>query len=103
MEPINNFDKKIDVVISDMAANTSGNKNLDSYRTGELCLRAMYVAKKLLKKDGVFLSKVFMGSIFSEISEKTNKYFKKVVKYKPLSSRKESKEIYIYCKGIKKI
>ena len=96
------FGKKIDVVISDMAANTSGNKNLDSYRTGELCLRAMYLAKKLLEQNGVFLSKVFMGSIFSEINEKANKYFKKVVKFKPLSSRQESKEIYIYCKGISK-
>ena len=97
------FGKKIDVVISDMAANTSGNKNLDSYRTGELCLSAMYLAKKLLEQNGVFLSKVFMGSIFSEINEKANKYFKKVVIYKPLSSRKGSKEIYIYCKGVKKI
>ena len=96
------FDKKIDVVISDMAVNTSGNKNLDSYKTGELCLRAMDLAQKILHKDGVFLSKLFMGSIFIEIHKKANKYFKKVVKYKPLSSRKESKEIYIYCKGISK-
>ena len=94
------FDKKIDVVISDMAANTSGNKNLDSYKMGELCLRGMDLAQKILNQDGVFLSKLFMGSIFVEIHEKANKYFKKVVKYKPLSSRRESKEIYIYCKGI---
>ena len=94
------LDKKVDVVISDMAASTSGNKDLDSYRTGELCLRAMDLGKKILHKDGVFLSKLFMGSIFTEIHKKANKYFKKVVKYKPLSSRKESKEIYIYCKGI---
>jgi len=94
------FDKKIDVVISDMAANTSGNKNLDSYKTGELCLKGMDLAQKILNQDGVFLSKLFMGSIFTEIHKKANKYFKKVVKYKPLSSRKESKEIYIYCKGI---
>ena len=94
------FDKKIDAVISDMAANTTGNKNLDSYRTGELCLKAMNLAQKILHQDGVFLSKVFMGSIFKEIHEKANKCFKKVIKYKPLSSRKESKEIYIYCKGI---
>ena len=93
------FNKKIDVVISDMAANTSGNKNLDSYKTGELCLRGMDIAQKILHSDGVFLSKLFMGSIFMEIHEKANKYFKKVVKYKPLSSRKESREIYIYCKG----
>ena len=96
------FNKKIDVVISDMAANTSGNKNLDSYKTGELCLRGMDIAQKILHQDGVFLSKLFMGSIFMEIHEKANKYFKKVVKYKPLSSRKESREIYIYCKGISK-
>ena len=96
------FDKKIDVVISDMAANTSGNKNLDSYKTGELCLRGMDLAQKILNQEGVFLSKLFMGSIFIEINKKANKYFKKVIKYKPLSSRKESKEIYIYCKGISK-
>ena len=85
-----------------MATNTTGNKDLDSYRTGELCLRAMDLVQKILHKDGVFLSKLFMGSIFIEIHKKANKYFQKVVKYKPLSSRKESKEIYIYCKGISK-
>ena len=97
------FDRKIDVVISDMASNTSGNKNLDSYRTGELCLNAIAFAKKILIQDGVFLSKLFMGSIFQEIKKKAEKCFKKVVIYKPLSSKKESKEIYIYCKGILKI
>ena len=97
------FDKKVDVVISDMAANTSGNKNFDSYKTGELCLKAMDLAQKILHKDGVFLSKLFMGSIFFEINKKANKYFKKVIKYKPRSSKKESKEIYIYCKGIAKV
>tara|TARA_B100001123_G_C15077355_1_gene934211 strand:- start:123 stop:731 length:609 start_codon:yes stop_codon:yes gene_type:complete len=94
------YQKKIDAVISDMAVNTSGNKNLDSYKTGELCLRAMDLALKILNKDGVFLSKLFMGSIFEEINKNAKKYFKKVVKFKPLSSKKESKEIYIYCKGI---
>ena len=97
------FGKKIDVVISDMASNTTGNKSLDSYRTGELCLKAMHLSNNLLNQDGVFLSKIFMGSIFTEINQKANDYFKKVVKYKPLSSKKESKEIYIFCKGLKKI
>ena len=95
----NFFNNKVDVVISDMAANTSGNKNLDSYRTGELCMNAMDLAKKVMHKDGVFVSKVFMGSIFTEIDAKAKKNFKKVVKYKPLSSKQESKELYIYCKG----
>ena len=97
------FSDRVDVVLSDMAANTSGNKTLDSYRTGELCLEAMSLATKILTKDGVFLSKMFMGSIYNEINEKAKNSFKKVVKYKPLSSKKESKEIYIYCKGILKI
>jgi len=96
------FNGKIDVVLSDMAVNTSGNKNLDTYNTGELCLKAMALAQKILNQDGVFLSKLFMGSIYVEINEKANKYFKKVVKYKPSSSRKESREIYIYCKGFSK-
>ena len=96
----NFFNKKIDVVISDMAANTTGNKDLDSYRTGELSLRAMDLAKKILNKDGVFLTKVFMGSIFFEINDKAKKYFEKVIKYKPLASKSSSKEIYFFCKGL---
>ena len=97
---IHYFNDKADVVLSDMAANTSGNKTLDSYRTGELCLGAMNLATKILSKDGVFLSKAFMGTIFNEINESAKKNFRKVVKYKPLSSKKESKEIYNYCQGI---
>ena len=97
------FNNKINVVLSDMAVNTSGNKTLDSYRTGDLCINAMSLAKKILVPDGVFLSKIFMGSIFEEINEKAKNSFKDVARYKPLSSKKESKEIYIYCKGILKI
>ena len=99
---ISHFKFKIDVVLSDMAVNTSGNKNLDSYKTGELCLKSMDLASQILNKDGIFLSKFFMGSIFQEIKEKASKYFRKVINYKPLSSKKESKEIYIYCKGVLK-
>ena len=94
------FNNKIDVVLSDMAVNTSGNKALDSYRTGELCINAMNLAKKILSQNGVFLSKLFMGSIFEEINGEAIKNFKKVIKYKPLASKQESREIYIYCKGI---
>ncbi len=96
------FNNRVDVVLSDMSANTSGNKALDSYRTGELCLNAMSLAKKILSQDGIFLSKIFMGSIFKEINACAKKYFKNVIKYKPLSSKKKSKEIYIFCKGVLK-
>ena len=99
---ISYFKLKIDVVLSDMAVNTSGNKNLDSYQTGELCLKSMDLASQILNEDGVFLSKFFMGSIFHEIKAKASKYFRKIINYKPLSSKKESKEIYIYCKGVLK-
>ena len=95
--------KKADVVLSDTAANTSGNKTLDSYRTGNLCLNAMDLGRKILCQDGIFLSKIFMGTIFQEINKMAKKHFKNVIKYKPLSSKKESKEIYIYCKGILKM
>ena len=99
-EKINDFfDGKIDVIISDMAVNTSGNKNLDSYRTGELCLNAMELSRKLLQTNGIFLSKIFMGSIFEDIKNKATNCFKKVALFKPISSKKESKEIYIFCKG----
>jgi len=96
------FESKVDILLSDMASNTSGNKELDTYRTGELCLNAMNLSKKILHDDGVFISKLFMGSVFKEINETAKKSFKKVVIYKPLASKKESKEIYIYCKGVLK-
>ena len=63
----------------------------------------MNLAKKILDKNGVFLSKIFMGSIFNEIKQIADTNFKKIVIYKPLSSKKESKEVYIYCKGVLKI
>ena len=97
------FNNKIDIVLSDMAANTTGNKALDTYQTGELCLNGMSLAIKILTKDGIFLSKMFMGSIYNEINKKAQENFKKVIKYKPISSKKESKEIYIFCKGLLKI
>ena len=97
------FNNRVNVVLSDMSANTSGNKSLDSYRSGELCINAMNLAIKILTGEGIFLSKVFMGSVFDEINKKAREYFKNVIKYKPASSKKESKELYIYCKGFSKV
>ena len=97
------FDKAVDIIVSDMAVNTTGNKSLDSYRTGQISIEAMLLASKILSNNGVFLTKIFMGSIFKEIKERSSKIFKKIVIYKPLSSKKKSKEIYIFCKGILKV
>ena len=94
------FNNKATVVLSDMAANTTGNRDLDSFRTGELSLNAMDLAKDILSRDGIFLTKVFMGSTFQDINDRAKNIFKNVIKYKPLSSKRESREIYIFCKGI---
>ena len=96
-----NFDEKIDLVISDMAVNTTGNKNVDSLVTGELSIEAMNFSLKILKKNGIFVSKIFMGSSFNEIVDSAKKNFKEFHVYKPPSSRKESKENFIICKNLR--
>ena len=95
------FNKKVDVVISDMAVNTTGNKNVDAIVTGELCTEAMNFAYEQIDKKGKFVSKIFMGSSFNEIVADAKKKFKEVNIYKPLSSRKDSKESFIICKFLR--
>tara|TARA_B100000989_G_scaffold147273_1_gene109782 strand:- start:208 stop:819 length:612 start_codon:yes stop_codon:yes gene_type:complete len=97
----NFFKDKLDLVVSDMAVNTTGNKNLDAISTGELSINAMDFSIKNLKKDGSFVSKIFMGSTFNEIVENGKKNFKEVKIFKPPSSRKDSKESFIICKKIR--
>ena len=97
----NFFEDKLDLIVSDMAVNTTGNKNLDSISTGELSINAMEFSVRNLKKDGSFVSKIFMGSTFNEIVENCKKNFKEVKVYKPPSSRKDSKESFIICKKIR--
>ena len=92
---------KVDVVMSDMAVNTTGIKNIDSIQTGELCKEAMFFAKDLLKENGFFISKIFMGSTFNEIVAEGKKYFKEIKVFKPKSSRKDSKESFIVCRNLR--
>ena len=96
-----NIKNKIDVVMSDMAVNTTGIKNIDSIQTGELCKEAMFFAKDLLKDSGFFISKIFMGGTFNEIVAEGKKYFKEVKVFKPKSSRKDSKESFIICRKLR--
>ena len=96
-----NINSKVDVVMSDMAVNTTGIKNIDSIQTGELCKEAMVFAKDLLSKNGYFISKIFMGGTFNEIVAEGKKYFKEVKVFKPKSSRKDSKESFIICRKIR--
>ncbi len=92
---------KIDVVMSDMAVNTTGIKNVDSIQTGELCKDAMMFSKDILSKEGFFISKIFMGASFNEIIDLGKKLFKDIRVFKPKSSRKDSKESFIICKNLR--
>ena len=100
-EIVDYFGVKVDVVLSDLAVNTTGNKNLDSIYTGELCMEAMKFSKEILKSDGKLISKIFMGSTFNEIVSEAKKIFKENKVFKPLASRKDSKESFIICKFLR--
>ena len=96
-----NFNKGPDVIMSDMAVNTTGIKNIDSIQTGELCKEAMIFSKDVMSQKGFFISKIFMGSTFNEIVALGKKIFKEVKVFKPKSSRKDSKESFIICKNLR--
>ena len=93
--------ENVDIVISDMAVNTTGIKDIDSIQTGELCKEAMIFSKDLISKNGFFISKIFMGRTFNEIVALGKKIFKEVKVFKPKSSRKDSKESFIICKNLR--
>ena len=92
---------KSDIVMSDMAVNTTGIKNIDSIQTGELCKEAMIFSKDIISSSGFFVSKIFMGGSFNEIVQLGKKIFKEVKVFKPKSSRKDSKESFIICKNLR--
>jgi 23S rRNA (uridine2552-2'-O)-methyltransferase len=97
------FNGKIDIIISDMAADTTGNKSLDSIRTNLLCANVINFSKNILKPRGVLVSKLFMGEDFIEVKNLAKSIFKKVNFFKPESSRKESKETYLHCEILKSL
>jgi 23S rRNA (uridine2552-2'-O)-methyltransferase len=84
-----------DVVLSDMAPDTTGNKFVDATRSLGLCEAALAVAKQHLKPGGSFVCKIFQGGDFKQFSDSIRKEFKNQKIYKPKSCRKASKEIYI--------
>ena len=100
-EVINYFKSNLDVIISDMAADTTGNKSLDSIRTNQLCAEVINFSKDTLKPKGVLVSKIFMGEDFIEVKNLAKSTFKKVNFFKPESSKRESKETYLHCEILK--
>ena len=98
---ISYFNSNLDVIISDMAADTTGNKSLDSIRTNQLCAEVINFSKDILKPKGVVVCKLFMGEDFIEVKNLAKSLYKKVNFFKPESSRKESKETYLHCEILK--
>ena len=97
------FQSNLDVILSDMAADTTGSKSLDSIRTNQLCAEVIHFSKGTLKPKGVLISKLFMGEDFIEVKNLAKSVFQNVNFFKPESSRKESKETYLHCKILKSL
>jgi 23S rRNA (uridine2552-2'-O)-methyltransferase len=100
------FDKqkgggRFNVVLSDMAPATTGNKGLDAARSFQLCQAALSIAEMVLKPGGTFMCKIFQGQEFKEFSDVVRNRFKRHKIFKPQSSRKGSKEIFIIGMGFR--
>lgn len=92
---------KVDVVLSDMAAATTGHKQTDHLRTMHLCECALSFAEKVLKPNGVFLAKVFQGGASQDLMQQLKTTFDVVRHVKPKASRKQSVELYVVALGFK--
>ena len=95
------FNGELDVILSDMASDTTGNKSLDCIRTNQLCIEVINFSSNFLKPNGVLISKLFMGEDFLEVKDLAKSKFKIVNFFKPESSRNESKETYLHCTSLK--
>ena len=92
---------KADLLVSDMAADTTGNKDLDCIRTNALCAEVIKFSSLVLKENGVVVAKLFNGKDFLNVKSLAKDKFRKIDFFKPESSRDYSKETYIHCAGIK--
>jgi 23S rRNA (uridine2552-2'-O)-methyltransferase len=90
---------KVDVVLSDMAPNIAGQYSMDHARSIELCMYAVDVCDRILKKGGNCVMKVFMGDMFDSLKNELEKRFEKVIVHSPDASRPTSSEVYVISKG----
>lgn len=95
VERVHKIAEKFNVVISDMAPRTTGNKWADQQQSLELARRALEVATEFLKDGGNFYCKVFEGEDFKDFVDSVREYFSKTKIVKPKSSRKESREVFV--------
>ncbi len=96
--PYNKYGK-CDVVMSDMAANTSGDRRTDHLRIIGIVEDSLNLAVKILKKDGCFIAKIFQGGSSEDLVKNLKTCFKNVKYFKPNSSRKDSSETYLIANG----
>ena len=92
---------RADLVISDMAPNMSGMKDIDQPRSMHLVELALDMAARVLKQDGSFVCKVFHGEGFDDFVKAARGHFAKVLTRKPAASRPRSREVYLVAKGFK--
>jgi 23S rRNA (uridine2552-2'-O)-methyltransferase len=93
--------EKVNVVLSDMSPDISGNYSIDQARSAWLCNKAYMVAKQLLHLDGIFVCKIFEGEETNQFLRKLKHSFYIVKTFSPSASRKSSSEIYIMSKTLK--
>src|SRR5687768_10918944 len=89
----------VDVVLSDLSPNVSGNWELDHARQIDLTKNALTLSRKIIKKGGKVVLKVFQGDMLNELLDELRREFKKVIITKPTASRQVSSELYIICIG----
>lgn len=92
---------KANVIVSDMAPNTTGSKSVDHLRIIDLVEQAYFFSTENLEKNGVFIAKVFAGGTNNVLLAKIKQSFAKVSHFKPQSSRKDSNEVYVVAMGFK--
>ncbi len=93
----NAFNGNIDIILSDIACNTTGNKNLDSYKTNSITLEVLNYGVKVLNNKGCILAKYFNGDLDKQILEFAKQNYNKFKIIKPKASRSDSKEMYLFC------
>lgn len=96
-----NPDGLVDVVLSDLAPNTTGHKQTDHLRIMAVVEAAYYFAKETLRPDGLFIAKVFQGGAQNTLLAEMKKDFTTIKHIKPPASRKESSETYMVALGFK--
>jgi 23S rRNA (uridine2552-2'-O)-methyltransferase len=102
---VNNFfeNNKVDLVLSDMAVNTTGNKDLDAIKTNSIALEVVNLSRVILKPKSSLLVKIFSGKDENILIKNAKDSFKNIERIKPDSSRKESREMYLLCSDLKTI